>query len=56
MRSLGQFSKFKNLFIYFLTKRFHKYKKAQNRFQQTEIKNVFKKHLSSNINEATKTI
>ena len=30
-------------FLFFFTKRFHKYKKAQN------IKNVYKKHLSSNI-------
>ena len=31
------------LFIYIFTRRFHKYKKAQ------DIKNVYKKHLSSNI-------
>ena len=32
-----------NFCCFFFTKRFHKYKKAQN------IKNVYKKHLSSNI-------
>ena len=50
--SLGQFK----LFIYFFTKRFHKYKEAQNRLQRTKIKNVYKKHLSSNINDVIKTI
>ena len=35
---------------YFFTKRFHKYKKAQN------IKNTYKKHLSSDINEIIKTL
>ena len=33
-------------FLIFFTKRFHKYKKAQNSLQQTKIKNVYKKHLS----------
>ena len=32
------------------------YKKAQNRLQQTKLKNVYKEHLSSNINEVIKTI
>ena len=27
-----------NFFFFFFTKRFHKYKKAQNRLQQTKIK------------------
>ena len=44
------------LFFILFTKRFHKYKKAQNRLQRTKIKNVYKKHLSSNINEVIKTI
>ena len=44
-----------NLLIFF-TKGFHKYKKAQNRLQQTKIKKVYKKYLSSNINEVIKTI
>ena len=43
-------------FLFFFTKKFHKYKKAQNRLQRTKIKKVYKKHLSSNINEAIKTI
>ena len=43
-----------NFFLF--TKRFHMYKKAQNRLQQTKIKNVYKEHLSSNINEVIKTI
>ena len=43
-------------FLIFLTKRFHKYKEAQNHLQETTIKNVYKKHPSSNINEAIKTI
>ena len=43
-------------FSWFFIIRFHKYKKAQNRLQRTKIKNVYKKHLSSNINEAIKTI
>ena len=42
--------------FFFFTKRFHMYKKAQNRLQQTKIKNVYKEHLSSNINEVIKTI
>ena len=45
MWSLGQFQT-----VIFFTKRFHKYKKAQ------KIKNMYKKHLSSNINEIIKTI
>ena len=43
-------------FLIFFTKRFHKYKKAHNRLQRTKIKNVYKKYLSSNINEVIKTI
>ena len=43
-------------FLIFFTKRFHKYKKAQNSLQWTKIKNVYKKHLSSNITEVIKTI
>ena len=43
-------------FLIFFTKRFHKYKKEQNSLQRTKIKNVYKKHLSSNINEVIKTI
>ena len=43
-------------FLIFFTKRFYKYKKAQNSLQRTKIKNVYKKHLSSNINEVIKTI
>ena len=41
---------------FFFTKRFHKYEKAQNRLQRAKIKNMYKKHLSSNINEVIKTI
>ena len=33
-----------NFFIFF-TKRFHYYKKAQNAYKQTKIKNAPKKHL-----------
>ena len=40
--------------FFFFAKRFHKHKKAQNRLQQTKIKNVSKKHLSSKINEVIK--
>ena len=43
-------------FLIFFTKRFHQYKKAQNRLQRTKIKNVYKKHLSSNINEVIKAV
>ena len=43
-----------NFLLFFLTKRFHKYKKAQNRLQRTKIINVCKKHLSSKINEVIK--
>ena len=43
-------------FLIFFTKRFHQYKKAQNRLQRTKIENVYKKHLSSNINEVIKAI
>ena len=45
-----------NFLIFVFTKRFHKYKKAQNRLQRTKIKNVYQKHLSSNISEVIKTI
>ena len=45
-----------NFLFNFFTKRFHKYKKAQNRLQRTKRKNLYKKHLSSNINEVIKTI
>ena len=34
-------------FFFFFTKRFHKYKKAQTYLQQTKIKNLDKKDLSS---------
>ena len=54
MRSLDQFSTF--YFFFFFTKRFHKYKKEQKRLQQTNMKNVYEKHLSSKINELIKTI
>ena len=43
-------------FLIFFTKRFHQYKKAQKRLQRTKIKNVYKKHLSSNINEVIKAV
>ena len=43
------------LFIFF-TRRFHKYKKAQNRSQRSKMTNVYKKQQSSNINEVIKTI
>ena len=45
-----------NFLIFVFTKRFHKYKKAQNRLQRTKIKYVYHKHLSSNISEVIKTI
>ena len=32
-------------FIIFFTKRFYRYKKAQNRLQRKKIKNLYKKHL-----------
>ena len=41
MRLLRQFS----TFYYFLTTRFYKYKKAQNRLQRTKIKNAYKNHI-----------
>ena len=41
-------------FLFFFTKRFHKHKKAQNRLQQTKIKNLSKKDRSSKINEVIK--
>ena len=45
MRSLGQF----------LTFFYKKISQAQNRLQRTKIKNMYKKHLRSNINEVIKT-
>ena len=45
-----------NFYFFFLTKKIHKYKKAQNRLQLTKIKNVYKKDLSSNINAVIKAI
>ena len=44
-----------SLFFYFY-KKISQVQKAQNRLQRTETKNVYKKHLSININEVIKTI
>ena len=40
----------------FFIQTFHNHKKAQNAYKRTKIKNVYKKHLSSNINEVINTI
>ena len=40
----------------FFIQKFYNHKKAQNTYKRTDTKNVYKKHLISNINEVIKTI
>ena len=40
----------------FFIQKFHNRKKAQNAYKQTKMKKVYKKHLSSKINEIIETI
>ena len=44
------------IILNFFIQKFHNYKKAQDAYKRAKTKNVYKKHLSSNINEVIKTI
>ena len=43
------------IILNFFIQKFHNYKKAQDAYKRAKTKNVYKKHLSSNINEVIKT-
>ena len=43
-------------FLFIFYEKISQVQKAQNRLQRTKIKNVYKKHLSSNVTEVIKTI
>ena len=44
------------IILNFFIQKFHNYKEAQNTYKRAKTKNVYKKHLSNNINEVIKTI